>query len=75
MTDQESTPKKGWYMILNSRKWHYFVEGERNISLCGRYGVIALNTSELHDDFHFSEDNCRECMRRRSRRFGNTEGQ
>lgn len=59
----EQAQKRGWYSLLNSRKWHYF-NGETT-SLCRRYAVFVLNPAELCDDNHDSPDNCKECKRRR----------
>jgi hypothetical protein len=54
---------KGWWFPLNSRKAHYFAEGQA-VSLCGRWR--CLGNPEKEDYGHESADNCKECMKRRA---------
>ena len=57
-----SALSRGWRFPLNSRKAHYFLDGE-SISLCRKW----MYTGESEDTNHDSPDNCAECRRRRAR--------
>ncbi len=53
--------KEGWNLIINSRKWHYFLKDGR--SLCNRFLIIENNSDcEIGNDS--SPDNCSECKRK-----------
>ena len=63
--------QKGWYQILNTKtKWHYF--NNSTTSECGLLTVIA-HSSHFHDELHYHEDNCKNCMRSRENLFGKAE--
>lgn len=53
--------KRGWNYLVNSPKWHYFVDAR---SLCGRWLGLGLSG---HDDDPLSDDhpqNCAACMKK-----------
>jgi len=54
---------EGWGWLLNSRKWHYFVEGH---ALCGRWFAPWLKELEHGKDDH--PDNCAACKRKLKKR-------
>lgn len=54
-----SNLQEGWGFPLNSRKAHYFVEGEC-ISICGK--MMYSGDREIGNNA--SPDNCMECRRR-----------
>lgn len=51
--------KEGWKYLLNSTKWHYFVEGR---SLCGKWATFGNDGLEQGNDE--SEDNCAGCRKK-----------
>jgi hypothetical protein len=53
---------KGWGFPMNSRKAHYFAEGEL-ISICSK----MMYAGPLEDDNHHSSSNCADCKRRRDK--------
>jgi hypothetical protein len=53
---------QGWGWPGNSRKAHYFLDGEL-ISLCGKWMFAGVR----HDTMHASPDNCIACRRRREK--------
>jgi hypothetical protein len=50
---------EGWGWLMNSRKWHYFVEKK---SLCGKWAIFKDDDLEQGDDG--SPDNCVACKRK-----------
>jgi hypothetical protein len=50
---------KGWKMLINSTKAHYFID---NRSLCGKWLSLGV---EYDDNNHYSQDNCKGCMKKR----------
>lgn len=57
--------KEGWTYLINSTKWHYFVD---NRSLCGRWALWGNDELELGKDD--SPDNCKACMSKLAKRKG-----
>lgn len=55
-----SNLKQGWGWPFNSRRAHFFEEGEI-ISICGKMMFAGERTDNNHD----SQDNCAECKRKR----------
>jgi hypothetical protein len=45
----------------NNARAHYYSEGFRGESLCGKYVILG---GQREDDNHSSPDNCRKCMER-----------
>lgn len=50
---------EGWTYLLNSRKWHYFING---ISLCRKFMLISRPELEQGNDD--SPDNCAACRKK-----------
>lgn len=48
--------KEGWCHLINSTKWHYFVDHR---SLCGRWLCLSLSGLEQGNDN--SSENCNAC--------------
>lgn len=55
--------KEGWGLLINSKKWHYFVNGR---SLCGRW--LCLSLGDLERGNNSSPDNCKACQKKLKRR-------
>jgi hypothetical protein len=55
--------KKGWGFPGLSKKAHYFDNDA--ICLCRKW----MFTGELDDKFHDHPDNCKECVRRRLKKY------
>jgi hypothetical protein len=53
----------GWVWPLNSRKAHYFTEGE-HISICRRMMVFHNNREQGNDE---SVDNCATCKKKKAK--------
>ena len=53
-----SAPKEGWKWLLNSKKWHYFRNGN---SLCGKWATFGSEFEQGNND---SPDNCMACRRK-----------
>lgn len=51
--------KEGWTWLVNSRKWHYFVDGK---ALCGKF--MLLHVGDLETGKDNSPDNCTGCKRK-----------
>ena len=60
MSEQKSP--QGWGWPINSRKAHYFREGDSR-SLCNKWLFFGTREDYLHD----ASDNCADCRRRRER--------
>ncbi|MGB9825256.1 MAG: hypothetical protein ACPLRU_01170 [Desulfofundulus sp.] len=50
--------KQGWAWLINSRKWHYFIDGK---SLCGKY--LLIGSPELEQGNDDSPENCAACRK------------
>lgn len=55
--------EEGWTWLVNSRKWHYFINGR---SLCGKF--LLLVVPELEQGNDDSPDNCVICRRELEKR-------
>lgn len=53
---------KGWKMVINSPKAHYFLDGR---SFCGRW--MNLGHDGFEDFNHHLVDNCKQCMKKRDK--------
>jgi len=51
--------KEGWTWLINSRKWHYFVNGR---SLCGKFMLFSI--PKLEQGNNNSPDNCMACRKK-----------
>lgn len=60
---------EGWNWLMNSRKWHYFVDKS---SLCGKWAI--LNDDDLEIGSDDSPDNCAVCRRKLEKRKVEKEG-
>ena len=60
-TDTQAT--EGWTWLYNSRKWHYFRDGN---SLCRKWSLLRHPSDRYSGDTD-SPDNCAECARRRAK--------
>ena len=54
---------EGWTWLINSKKWHYFVNGR---SLCGKFGLIGRPELKQGDDDN--PDNCAACRKKLKRK-------
>ena len=55
---KEKENKEGWTWLINSRKWHYFVDCK---SLCGKF--MRLSNLGLEQGNDGSPDNCMACRK------------
>lgn len=56
--------KEGWGWLINSTKWHYFVDGR---SLCRRWQILfPIKLERGNKD---SPDNCKACRKILNKRF------
>lgn len=55
---KEVPQKEGWTWLINSTKWHYFVNSK---SLCGKWMILADGDLVERDLRH--TDLCRRCKR------------
>jgi len=55
--------RKGWVVLSNAKKAHYFIDGR---SLCKQYLYLG---SCYEDNNHESPDNCKKCMAERNKRY------
>jgi hypothetical protein len=60
---------EGWTWLINSKKWHYFVNGR---SLCGKFGLIGRPELEQGNDD--SPDNCTACRKKLKKRKNEAKG-
>jgi len=56
---------EGWTWLSNSRKWHYFVNGQ---SLCRKWTLWGWKSHDYELGNDNSPDNCAECRRRLKKR-------
>jgi len=52
--------KEGWNYLINSRKWHYFVDRR---SLCGRWAMFFGDNHDAQLGDNDSPVNCAACRR------------
>lgn len=52
---------EGWTYLYNSPKWHYFVKGDRIVSLCRKWMLFSVADLESGNDN--SPDNCAKCRK------------
>ena len=52
---------RGWKMLINSKKAHYFFDGR---SLCGKW--MSLGREGFEDYDHENPENCKGCMKKRA---------
>jgi len=62
MIKQKSKSGRGWKVLINSPKAHYFVEGR---SLCGKW--LCLGKEDFEDSNHDHPDNCVKCKKTRKK--------
>lgn len=55
------TENEGWTWLMNSKKWHYFVDGE---SLCKRWMYLGSSLDKLQKGNNDSPDNCVVCKKK-----------
>lgn len=57
---------EGWTWLVNSTKWHYFVDGD---ALCGKWMLLARTGGTLQQGNDTSPDNCMACRRKLEKRL------
>lgn len=65
LEEEKTISKRGWKVLINSPKAHYFIEGQ---SLCRRW--MNLGSDGFEDFNHDSPDNCKNCEKKRAKLTG-----
>jgi len=59
--DKDMTELEGWVFLINSKKWHYFVDGE---SLCSGWMYWGKSLDDFQKGNNDSPDNCAKCKKK-----------
>lgn len=55
--------KRGWWLTLDDRKFHFVDDESRMVALCGR--CVPPSSVDAPDDMDDDEDNCQICRQKK----------